>query len=151
MLSTWVHSLIAEGLDTWYETPPGAASLARMRCGLISALSGRSAIQVLVELLRTRPLTRTLALAPDPCTECGRSAIQVLVELLRLDSCTKLTDVWTGSRLLDAATEIESTVHSMCMEGFNVSVPLHMRPVGIPSHHAWWLAAPPMHRNGLMC
>ena len=120
MLSTWVHSLIAEGLDTWYETPPGAASLARMRCGLISALS-------------------------------GRSAIQVLVELLRLDSCTKLTDVWTGSRLLDAATEIESTVHSMCMEGFNVSVPLHMRPVGIPSHHAWWLAAPPMHRNGLMC
>ena len=120
VLSTWVHSLIAEGLDTWYETPPGAASLARMRCGLISALS-------------------------------GRSAIQVLVELLRLDSCTKLTDVWTGSHLLDAATEIESTVHSMCMEGFNVSVPLHMRPVGIPSHHAWWLAAPPMHRNGLMC
>ena len=107
-------------LETWYELPPGAASLIRMRKGLAWALS-------------------------------GRSAIQVMAELLRVDSVAALTEAWAVARIPGAATELESTVHSMAMEGFNMSVPLYMRPAGIPTHHTWWLAAPPMHRDGLMC
>lgn len=118
-LSMWAYSLVAE-LETWYDAPAGASTLIDLRQGLVRALS-------------------------------GRSAVQVMADMLRIDAHAAPTDAWASARLPDAATEIESTIHSMAMEGFNMSVPLHMRPVGIPPHHVWWLAAPPMHRDGLMC
>jgi hypothetical protein len=66
-------------------------------------------------------------------------------------------EVWEARRLWelcgvrDATDAIDSSLESLLLEGFNVSVPATWRPNGVPRSHGWWWCPTPIGRHAQGC
>lgn len=60
-------------------------------------------------------------------------------------------EVWEACGVRQAIDAIDSSLESLLLEGFNVSVPATWRPAGVPRSHGWWWCPPPIGRHAQGC
>ena len=131
-LAKWGATLAAP-LDRFYDFP-AAQEEAELRQGLLRALRGASALQLLLD--------ETVS----PHAAWRRSSATAVPSAVEDDGVSSL-EAWKHVGLTGVVEEVESSVASLEMEGFFVGVPPRLRPA-MPHSHAWWHARPPLHAHG---
>ena len=131
-LQRWAATRAAS-LDEFYEScdASAAAGLARREV-LLRALRAASALRFVQDEL--------LESADDESEGAGEGGQTVALE--------GASALWSVAGLPSAVEEITSALASLELEGFNVAVPLYLRPGSMPPSHRWWHARPPLHALG---
>ena len=75
------------------------------------------------------------------------SALRFMQDELLLGGEDEAQSAWAQHGVGEAIKAIVDAHQSLELEGFNVSVPPHLRP-GVPQTHVWWAARPPIHASG---
>ena len=162
-LCEWARGLAAE-LDSFYDRSCVDVWPHLWAQRIAAILRGRSALELLASAVEGG--------ASGPLSPCGSSPRAVALSLVarppgdrrgsvrvRIVACpsdgavaaARLAAGWRAAGLPRALEAIDSSLQSLLMEGFNLSLPPSLRPHGIPREHCWWFIPPPFGRHAQGC
>uniref|UniRef100_A0A7S0J8S5 F-box domain-containing protein n=1 Tax=Calcidiscus leptoporus TaxID=127549 RepID=A0A7S0J8S5_9EUKA len=141
-LRSWAAAS-ARSLDAWYDyamlstslDADSAAGVRELRARLRTAQEARSALELLYTELKTGS-------EEGDDLDCG-----CRIQPPAHEEHASFLELWEHAELPIAIHDIETSILSLEMEGFNVAVPPGARPEGIPQSHWWWWCKPPMGYN----
>lgn len=144
-LCMWARD-IAASLDEWYDDViTTSTSMLRRRATLVRVLQARSALALIETEVLAGALDIETEVQPRYLEEYGQSGE---LPSSNASAAINLATRWTLLGLSAAVKEIDASIYSLELEGFNLTVPPSDCPSIELEGHWWWGCRVPLHCHG---